>query len=261
MFRKCIQKSIKKVPALYEDDLQKKNQVKVWGKAMVYRRQFYMDNKMVTIYPGASQGSPIVYLNTFAEEGGQIYRALQERNCPDLTLVAISGMDWNRDMSPWENPPVFKGDASFAGGAEEYLHFLEERIAPEVEKMVQGGVSWRGLAGYSLAGLFAVYSAYQTKFFSRIACASGSLWFPGFKEYVFSHEMPAKPERCYFSLGDRECHTKNPCMKTVQDDTEAIEAFYREKGMKTILQMNPGGHFKDAAERMARGILWIAKEG
>ncbi len=226
---------------------------------MFYGQQFYIDQKKVTIYPGIGRGGPIVYLNTFAEEGSQVYQVLQKGNCPDVTLVAISGLDWNCDMSPWENPPVFKGDAPFAGGAQEYLRILEEEIVPKAETMVQGGVSWRGLAGYSLAGLFAVYSAYHTKLFSRIACASGSLWFPGFKEYVFSHEMQAEPERCYFSLGDRECHTKSLCMKAVQDDTEAIEAFYRGKGIKTILQMNPGSHFKDAAERMARGILWIAK--
>ncbi len=221
-------------------------------------RQFYIENKTVTIYPSAGWGRPIVYLNTFGEEGGQVYEALQKGDCPDFTLVAISGLDWNRDMSPWDNPPVFKEDAPFTGGADSYLQLLTEKIVPEAEKQVPGGVSWRGLAGYSLAGLFAIYSMYyHTKLFSRIASASGSLWFPGFKEYVFSHEMMVKPERCYFSLGDKEHRTRNPYMKTVQEDTEAIAAFFREKGVETVLQMNPGNHFKEAAERMARGIRWM----
>ncbi len=223
-------------------------------------QQFYMDHKMVTIYPSAGQGSPIVYLNTFAEEGGQVYQALQGRNCPDFTLVAISGLDWNKDMSPWAAPSVFKEEEPFTGGAEAYLRLLTEKIVPEAEKKAPDGISWRGLAGYSLAGLFAVYAMYYTRLFSRAASASGSLWFPHFKEYVFSHEMAAEPDCLYFSLGDRECRTKNPCMKTVQDDTEAIEAFLREKGVETVLQMNPGSHFKDAAERMAAGILWLLKE-
>lgn len=36
-----------------------------------------------------------------------------------------------------------------------------------------------GIAGYSLAGLFALYALYKTDVFTRVASMSGSLWFPG----------------------------------------------------------------------------------
>lgn len=231
------------------------------GKAVRNKQQFYIDNKKVTIYPCTGQDRPMVYLNAFAEEEGErVYQALHKKACPDFTLVVISGLDWNRDMSPWAAQPVFKEEAPFTGGAEAYLRLLTEEIVPEAEKKAAGGIAWRGLAGYSLAGLFAVYAMYHTDFFSRIASASGSLWFPDFKEFVFSHEMAVKPDCLYMSLGDKECRTRNPYMKTVRENTEAMEAFYREKGIKTTLQINPGNHFQDTAERMAAGILWLLRE-
>ncbi len=219
--------------------------------------RFVIDHRAVTVYSSVAAGGPVVYLNTFEEEGGRVYQALRGSGRPDFTLVAVSGLNWNHDMSPWEIPPLSKSAAPGTGGAEEYLQLLTNEIVPRAEKLIPGTVSWRGLAGYSLAGLFALYSIYQTDCFSRIASMSGSLWFPGFREYVFSHEMKRRPEHLYLSLGDRESKTRNPYLKPVQEQTEAIHAFYAEQGIATILQFNPGNHFQDAVGRTAAGIAWI----
>ena len=40
------------------------------------------------------------------------------------------------------------------------------------------------IGGYSLAGLFSLWAAYQTDVFSGFAAASPSVWFPGFIEYM-----------------------------------------------------------------------------
>lgn len=225
------------------------------------RRTFSVSDKKITVYPGSVPGSPVIYLNTFAEEGEQVALLLRGRACQDFTLVTVSGLAWNHDMAPWDIPPIAKNDTPCTGGAEEYLRLLADAIIPEAEKSVEGSVLWRGLAGYSLGGLFALHSIYHTECFSRIASVSGSLWFPGFREYVFSHEMKRVPECFYLSLGDRECKTRNPYLKKVQECTEEIHAFYEKKGIPATLQFNPGGHYKDAAERTASGIAWILAYG
>lgn len=223
-------------------------------------KEWTIDSKMVTVYPGKENNCPIVYLNTYEDNGEQIYKALQEHECDDFTLVAISGLNWNHDMSPWPVPPISGNDASCTGGADDYLRLLCEKIIPEAESGLPGTILWRGLAGYSLAGLFALYSAYQTDLFSRIASMSGSLWFPGFLEYALSNEMQAGLDCLYLSLGDRECRTRNPYLKSVQKHTEKIAAFYQGKGIDTAFQMNPGNHFQDAVRRTASGILWIIEK-
>ena len=218
---------------------------------------FTIANKKVSVYPSAAPDRPVVYLQMFMDEGRKIYQMLQDKGCPDFTLVTVSNLDWDHDMAPWDIPPISKNDTPCTGDADDYLRLLTEQIMPKAEEEVLGTVLWRGLTGYSLAGLFAVYSLYQTALFSRAASMSGSLWFPGIQEYIFSHEMKRRPQCLYFSLGNKECKTRNPYLKTVQQNTEEIEAFYHGKGIDTVFQLNPGNHYQNAAERTAAGIAWI----
>lgn len=161
-------------------------------------------------------------------------------------------------MTPWATAPISKNSTACTGGADNYLRLFTEEIVQRVEEKIRGTISFRGLAGYSLSGLFAVYSLYRTKIFSRVASISGSLWFPNFKEYVFSHEMKISPDCLYFSLGNKECKTRNPYLKMVREYTKAISDFYTQKGIDTIFCLNPGNHYSDTAKKTAAGIRWIA---
>ena len=219
--------------------------------------QFAIEQKHISVYPCDEPDRPVIYLNTFEGEGEQVLRLLRDDGCPAFTLVSVSNLDWNHDMSPWEIPPVFKNTEPCTGGADDYLKLLIEKIMPEAEREIKGTVSWRGIAGYSLAGLFALYSLYRTDIFSRAASMSGSLWYPGISEYISSHTMKRIPDCLYFSLGSKEARTRNHYMKTVQENTEKIEEYYREKGISTVFQLNPGNHYKDAEKRTAAGIHWL----
>ena len=223
-------------------------------------RSFTIGQKQIDVFPGAEPGSPVVYLNTYGREGAQVLRLLQESGCRDLSLVAVSGLAWNHDMAPWDIPPISANDTPCTGGAGDYLRLLLEKIMPEAEDALPGKPVWRGIAGYSLAGLFAVYAVYQTDVFSRVGSISGSLWFPGIREYIFSHTLCRKPDCMYFSLGDKESRTRNPFLKCVQENTEAIRTFYERQGINTAFQLNPGNHFKDGALRTAAGIQWIVDQ-
>ena len=214
------------------------------------------NNKTVSIFLNTKPDAPIIYLNTFSDEGQKVYEATQAIGCPPFTLVAISDLDWNHDMVPWDSPPAFKNAEPCTGGADEYLRLLIDEIIPMAEKKITGVPSWRGVAGYSLAGLFALYAIYQTALFSRVGSMSGSLWFPGMKEYLFSHEPKRWPDCIYFSLGDKESKTRNPVLRSVRQNTEEIQAFYQGKGIDTMFQLNPGNHYNHSVERTAAGLCW-----
>lgn len=160
-------------------------------------------------------------------------------------------------MAPWDSPPAFKNATPCTGGADTYLQLLTEEIIPTSEKEINGAPRWRGIAGYSLAGLFALYAIYRTDLFSRVGSMSGSLWFPGMKEYIFSHEPKQCPDCMYFSLGDKESKTRNPVLRSVRQNTEEIHAFYRGKGIDTAFQLNPGNHYNQAVERTVDGLCWL----
>ena len=218
---------------------------------------FSIKGKTISIFSSLEATAPVIYLNTSSDEGQRVYESVQAAGYSPYTLVTISYLDWNRDMAPWDSPAAFKKGEPFTGGAGDYLRLLVEEIIPRAEKELVGPPAWRGIAGYSLAGLFALYAIYQTDVFSRVGCMSGSLWFPGFKEYIFSHEPKHWPDCIYFSLGDKEAKTRNPVLKTVQENTEEIQTFYQNKGIDTVFQLNPGNHFVQGIERTIAGIQWL----
>ena len=92
---------------------------------------------------------------------------------PDIRMLAVSGFDWNEKLSPWPAPRVFRNGDDFGGKADE---LIEELL--EVLKQYPGR---KYIAGYSLAGLFALYTATKTDQFEGCASVSGSLWYPDFE--------------------------------------------------------------------------------
>lgn len=213
--------------------------------------------RAVSVFPSAQPGAPVIYLNTFSGEGRQVFEAAQNAGCPPFTLVAVSGLDWNRDMAPWNSPAAFQNGEPFTGGADGYLKLLTETILPEAERLLPAPPQWRGIAGYSLAGLFALYAVCRAGVFSRAGSVSGSLWFPGFQEYFFTHAPQRRPDCIYFSLGDREAKTRNPTLRTVQEKTEEMHAFCQSKGIRTVFRLNPGNHFVCGIERTASCLEWL----
>ena len=213
--------------------------------------------KTISIFPSLEVNAPIIYLNTFSDEDRKVYEAVQVAGCPQFTLVSVSDLDRNHDMVSWNSPPVFKNADACISGADDHLRLLTQEIIPTVEKEIAGVPCWRGITGYSLAGLFALYAIYQTDLFSRVGSMSGSLWFPSVKEYIFSHEPKRWPDCIYFSLGDKESKTRNPILRSVQQNTEEIHAFYQGKGIDIGFQQNPGNHYNHDLGRTAAGLCWL----
>ncbi len=166
----------------------------------------------------------------------------------DFCLICLKVRKWNDDLSPWESPPVF-GKDGFGGQAEETLSMVLQYTGDKSKRYYIGG--------YSLAGLFAIWSAYQTDIFEGVAAASPSVWFPGFTDYMKEHSI--KTGVVYLSLGDKEAKTKNPVMASVGDRIKEAEAILKERGVKTALEWNPGNHFTDSGLRTAKAFAWVLK--
>jgi len=211
----------------------------------------------VTIW-GDTPGGPIIYLNVFEGNGEDVWARCQELDCPDFSLVAVSPPDWDDALSPWPSEPISNDGRSCGGHAAGQLALLTERIMPVVEAQ-QGTPPWSGIAGYSLAGLLAVWSPFATGAFARVASVSGSLWYPGFIDLARSHEPVRMPDRAYLSLGSKEAHAGNRMMRSVGEATQALHELYQAHGVETLFEKNPGNHFRETALRTARGIAWLLR--
>ena len=219
-----------------------------------------IEGKKIALFGTENTSSPLVILNTYGNEGEEVWNECQKLNCPPFCLAAISNLDWNNELSPWASPALYKNDGGFSGEADSYLSLLTDKIIPAVCDSIGTKPSYQVLAGYSLAGLFAIYAAYKTDIFSRFVSASGSLWFQDFEEYAKSHDFIKKPDCIYLSLGDTEAKAKNKVLATVQDKTKSLFELYKSQGIPVIFELNNGNHFTEAALRTAKGIKWILEQ-
>ena len=174
-------------------------------------------------------------------------REIQKLTEVDFCLIAIKVQNWNLDLSPWKAPAVF-GKEGFGGGADKTLEEVLKYCSDRDKTYIIGG--------YSLAGLFALWAAYQTDVFAAVAAASPSIWFPGFVDFMKENEIHSKA--VYLSLGDKEEKARNPVMATVGACIREASDILKEKGIKTILEWNQGNHFKDAGLRTAKAFAWAA---
>ena len=206
--------------------------------------------------PSPSDGLPAVYLHVHDGDGTEVLRLCRELGCRDFVLAAIRPRCWNDDLTPWECPGLFADDAPFAGKAAEQLRLLESEIIPRIEGDAPRKPEQRVLAGYSLAGLFAMWACFNSAAFGRVASASGSLWYPDFAGYAAANEFARKPACAYFSLGSKEARTPSRLLRNVAQGTRDVVELFEARGVPTVFEQNPGNHFKEPALRMAKGIVW-----
>lgn len=219
-------------------------------------RQFTIEGETVTVRQ-AGAGGPVVYLPVPEGDGRAEWEECRRLGCDCFTLAVINPLNWGDDMTPWECPPLFKNAEPCRGKAVEQLDLLLTEIKPRVERSLDRPATHSALAGYSLGGLFAVWAAFQTDAFDRIASVSGSLWYPRFVDYAAENALVSPLTCAYFSLGDREARTPNFYLKHVADATEAVVAAFEGKGVPTTFECNRGNHFKDEPLRTAKGIRWL----
>ena len=184
----------------------------------------------------------------------QTVENIKMRTTVPFTFVAFQIDDWNRELPPWEAPAVF-GRETFGAGAAETLAWITDVLLPELERTEK--IEKCLLGGYSLAGLFALWAAYQTDRFRGIAAVSPSVWFPGWERYTASNRIRS-PE-VYLSLGDREEKTRNRTMATVGENIRLQYERLRHTDFikRCVLEWNSGDHFRSPDYRTAKGFAWL----
>lgn len=226
-------------------------------------KKFYIERKQVILYCTNTNKNklPVIVLNTYGDESEKVFNECVKLKCNDFVLVAVSAANRDHETDSFSASKLYNGDNDFFDKADEYIKLLETEITPATREYLASElkiqISYLGIAGYSLGGLLAVYSAYKTSLFTRIVSASGSFWYPKFKDFIRENKTVSETEKIYFSLGNKESKAKNKTFSSVEANTKEIEQFYKEKGVTTIFELNKGNHFQNIEWRIAKGIKWI----
>ena len=173
----------------------------------------------------------------------------------DVSVVEITGMDWDNDLTPWPAQGEPPGSPDFKGNAAEFLSTLVGKVIPETERRLNiTDKPERTLTGVSLSGLFTLWQWMSHDTFHNIISLSGSFWYDGFVEWVKSQPVPRKTGRAYFLLGDMEAKTHIKAFRPVQTDTVEIVGYLHDNGIDDCFELVPGNHYQYARQRLVRAF-------
>ena len=182
---------------------------------------------------------------------------IEENTDRNFSLVAFKIEDWNSELTPW-GMPLLRGKGNFGDGAAGTLEFIKNDLIPALLEYIniENKEIKYILGGYSLAGLFSLWSGYQTDVFEGIAAVSPSVWYKKWIEYVETEKTLS--EKIYLSLGDTEEKTKHQILSKIGDNIRKQHEILENSGnVKTVLEWNEGNHFKNPDIRTAKGFLWV----
>lgn len=194
---------------------------------------------------------PLVFINDDLEAGDGVAALLEAL---PLNIAIVDPGQWTDALSPWRSPALNGKMGDFGGRGSELIRAYRKNIVPRAEQLVSLRPPFRVIAGYSLAGLWGIYAGWESCLFERVAAASASLWYEGFLDYLRTKTPAVSLRRIQLSLGDREEKAKNPRLARIGAATLEAKEIMNEKGVAAELVMTEGGHFNNAASRLADTI-------
>ena len=228
-------------------------------------------------------GAPIAYLLGDVADNSPI-------QVPEgVSLVNVGADLWEENFSPWCAPRVFAKGPNFGDGAQKTLDTLINQVIPWAESELTESPAYRVLVGYSLAGLFSLWTGVSQQFacgcqpgtattpqlsgpgapyvdasvatFQRIGAVSGSFWFPGLLDYVDQQLSGGAVglTHAYLSLGDREARTPNPQIMHVRENAELLASKLESARITSMFELNRGNHFQNVEGRMQKALDWLVK--
>ncbi|MGH2633104.1 MAG: alpha/beta hydrolase [Tepidiformaceae bacterium] len=180
----------------------------------------------------AARKRPVLYVldgNSFFPTVQTIARQLQSGGDMPGTLVVGIGYDnidlpWDamqlrmRELTPTAGPIATLGEAANfpsevgpleGGGTPAFLDFIVETVKPFIESTYAADATDSTLVGYSLGGLFVLYTLFhRSAAFQRYLAGSPSIWWDDVigkryeEEYAAAHDDLAA--RVFMSVGSRE---------------------------------------------------------
>ena len=195
-----------------------------------------------------------------AQERGSIdseVAMISEASGASFVMAAFAIGDWEVELTPWHDPAVSKRQA-VGEHAGESLRYITEELIPYLHQ--EYGEIPIVLGGYSLGGLFSLWSGFESDCFAAIAAMSPSVWIAGWQDYASQH--PVKSPYVYLSLGDREEHCRDKAIAQVGNNIRwEYDHLQRTIGPDhCTLVWEKGGHFVTPHLRLARAFAWCVNK-
>lgn len=215
-----------------------------------------MENEQYNFIKGKTDDAPLIVIPSFKDNSLNLKKEIEKLTDKNFSLLTIYVSDWNNDLSPYVASSVFKGISDFKGNADSFLDYVLNLIKKVVlEESIKP--IYKALTGYSMAGLFAVYTLFKTNEFLKVGSVSGSLWYPLFIKFVENNKVLQGISTFYMSLGDKEKKTSNKIMSQVETNSLIVFEKIKSHFNNSKFELNSGNHFKDEGLRIAKCISYL----
>ncbi|MCI8443061.1 MAG: alpha/beta hydrolase [Provencibacterium sp.] len=226
-------------------------------------------NRRLTLYlppVRAKERLPVAYLQDGAmvkemleQLAAPVERAVKAGSCRPFLLVAVHSDERDAEYTPWPAGSAFSKGDNYSGRADDYLKMLESGIKPLIDSLYPTlpEPEQTAIGGYSLGGLCALYAAFKSGAFGRFASISGSLWYPGWRDFV-KENPPARPfSALWVSLGKKEPKASHPLLAGSGEAALQTERLLSPYARRHTFVWHEGGHFAQVAQRMAQTLCWL----
>nr|WP_314446051.1 alpha/beta hydrolase [uncultured Lachnoanaerobaculum sp.] len=177
------------------------------------------------------------------------------------TAILVGLIPQNRldAFTPWKAPNLRPSMPDFGGKLNEYHNQVFEYLLPELLCKYSIDEARIAYGGYSLGGLAAVYSLYNTTAPSIIFSLCGSFWYPQFFDYCENHTILNTKVSLYLQNGKTEGDKHNNILSNTPILSAKLHKLLSDKLDKVTSVFDEYGHHENIAGRYENLIEWLKK--
>lgn len=205
-----------------------------------------------TLHHADTQSAPILYVIDAPEHPLPLEDALELMPNVYSHVVRIPMTNWYDALTPWPAPSNFHEEPDFGGQAASTLTNILKTIE-DFESDSGLTPNSRAITGYSLGGLFALYTLINSKKFTACACLSGSVWYPGWLEWMRTNTPDLTHRFAFLSVGTKEKRAPIP-FRLTEKNLQLSAEILRQHDCEVEISLTPGGHMEHISERLSKGL-------
>lgn len=175
------------------------------------------------------------------------------------TAILVGLIPQNRSdaFTPWKAHNLKPSMPDFTGKLDEYHIQVFEYLLSELLCKYSIDESKIAYGGYSLGGLAAVYSLYNTTAPSIIFSLCGSFWYPQFFDYCENHKVLNTKASLYLQNGNTEGGKHNNILSNAPILSAKLHKLLSDRLDNVTSTFDEYGHHENITERYEKLIDWL----
>lgn len=200
----------------------------------------------------APGGNAAVLLN----DGEQLPRL---RLCmPRAFVFGVVPNDRLCEYTPWKEKALRPGAPDFGGGLRRYHRQLLAEILPRLEAEYPLDKARLAYGGFSLGGLAAAMSLWETDRFHFVFSLCGSFWYPGVPEFMAQNAPVNRGAKVLLLNGRREGEGHSNRLRDAPAYAQQVHQRMSEQ-LDVTSVLDGYAHHDRQAERFALAMRWLEK--